>query len=101
MMKHSFYSQTPPIIIKIAIIDNMSRSNEQVHIQWRTYILSSLNYYVGPFAASKNNQQGQKVHEQGVGVESLTMGQTLIPFPPGLSRVIFLYVYMYFCCFLS
>jgi hypothetical protein len=48
----------------------------------RTYILSSLNYYVGPFAASKNNQQGQKDHEQGVGVESLTMGQTLIPFPP-------------------
>jgi hypothetical protein len=44
-------------------IDNMSRSNEQVHIQWGTYILSSLNYYVGPFAASKNNQQGQKGHE--------------------------------------
>jgi hypothetical protein len=35
----------------------------------------SLNYYVGPFAASKNNQQGQKGHEQGVRVESLTMGQ--------------------------
>jgi hypothetical protein len=32
-------------------IDNMSRSNEQVHIQWRTYILSSLNYYVGPVVA--------------------------------------------------
>jgi hypothetical protein len=45
-------------------------------------MLRSLNYYVGPFAASKNNQQGQKGHEQGVGVESLTMGQTLIPFPP-------------------
>ena len=41
-----------------------------------------MNYYVGPFAASKNNQQGQKGHEHGVGVESLTMGQTLIPFPP-------------------
>jgi hypothetical protein len=49
----------------------MSRSNEQVHIQWRTYILSSLNYYVGPFAASKNNQQGQKGHEQGVGATPL------------------------------
>jgi hypothetical protein len=33
-----------------------------------TYILRSLNYYVGPFAASKNNQQGQKGHEQGVGI---------------------------------
>ena len=63
-------------------IDNIYRSNEYVYIQWRTYILRSLNYYVGPFAASKNNQQGQKGHEQGVGVESLTMGQTLIPFPP-------------------
>ena len=41
-------------------------------------MLRSLNYYVGPFAASKNNQQGQKGHEQGVGVESLTMGQTII-----------------------
>jgi hypothetical protein len=28
------------------------------------------------------NQQGQKGHEQGVRVESLTMAQTLIPFPP-------------------
>jgi hypothetical protein len=37
---------------------------------------------VGPFAASKNNQQGQKGHAQGVGMEALTMGQTLIPFPP-------------------
>jgi hypothetical protein len=37
---------------------------------------------VDPFAASKNNQQGQKGHEQGVGMESLTMGQALIPFPP-------------------
>ena len=41
----------------------------------------TFNYYVGPFAASKNNQQGQKGHEQGVGMESLTMGQTLDPFP--------------------
>jgi hypothetical protein len=38
--------------------------------------------FAGGFAASKNNQQGQKGYEQGVGVESLTMGQTLIPFPP-------------------
>jgi hypothetical protein len=51
---------------------------------------------VGPFAASKNNQQGQKGHEQGVGVESLTMGQTLIPFPPAKSlknEQILFYVY--------
>jgi hypothetical protein len=33
---------------------------------------------VGPFAASKNNQQGQKGHEQGVGMESLTIAKILI-----------------------
>ena len=38
-------------------IDNISRSNEYLHIQWRTYIFRCLKLkllYVGPFAARNN-----------------------------------------------